>query len=46
MTNNLNIFTIHESLLKNVINILQAICQNKAKVPGKWASSEFIYKDR
>ena len=39
MIKNANIFTINESLLKNVIKILPTIYQNKAKIPGKM--SEF-----
>ena len=35
MINHVNIFTIYESLLENVIDILPAIYQNKTKVPGK-----------
>ena len=34
MINNVNIFTIHESLFENVIKNLPAIYQNKVKVPG------------
>ena len=37
--NKVNIFTIHESLLEHVINILLTIYQNKTKVLGK--SSKF-----
>ena len=33
--NDANIFTIYESLLKNIIKILPTIYQDKAKVPGK-----------
>ena len=32
---NADIFTIYESLLQNVINILPTIYQNKTKVPEK-----------
>ena len=35
MINNVNIFTIYESLLQNVIKILPAIQHNKTKVLGK-----------
>ena len=35
MINNVNAFTIYESLVKNVIKILPTINQNKAKVPEK-----------
>ena len=35
MINNVNIFTIYESLLKNFLKILPKIYQNKTKVPGK-----------
>ena len=35
MADNVNIFTICESLLQKVIKILQIIYQNKSKVPGK-----------
>ena len=35
MINNVNILTIIESLLLNVIKILPTIYQNKTKVPGK-----------
>ena len=42
MTNNVNIFAIYESLLKNVTKILPTIYQNKTEVPGK--SSKFQVK--
>ena len=35
MVNDVNIFTIFESLHLNVIKILPTIYQNKTKVPGK-----------
>ena len=34
LMNKVNIFTVCESLLENIIRILSAICQNKTKVPG------------
>ena len=33
--NNVNIFTIYESLLKSVLKILPTVYQNKAQVPGQ-----------
>ena len=33
MINNVNIFTIHKSLLRHIIKILPTIYQNKTKVP-------------
>ena len=41
---NVNIFTICETLFENIITILPITYQHKTKIPGKIGSAWFIYK--
>ena len=46
MTSNMNIFTIYQTLLSNVMRSLPKIYRNNIKASGKVSSSWFIFKER